>query len=470
MSASISTGPASTPAAVAAPPGPDDEGLGPGGRLEALLQRIDPVWVSVALFALSLVVYVGSNLQRTDVYDHFVWQADAFLHGRAEITYPVTQGPYQNDYFQDVLPLDGGLAQIPFPPLPAVLLLPFVAVFGLGTNGAAVAAVLGSVNVVFCWVMLLGVTPRRSAALLGTLFYGFGTVAWYAAMLGTTWFLAHVVASTFLFLAIGVAVRADRETLRARIDGHGRGLRRQLLAGLLFGMAGLARLTTLFGAPFFVFVGGGGTWLRRGVAAGAATLVPVLLLLLYNVATTGHLFHPAYEHLYRVEYRPRPEMVNPAWGIEDPRYIPQNAGVMLAWPPERPLLDDPACAGRRLDVGALLDRDCPLLRPDPLGMSLLLTSPAYLLALPVLLRSWRRRIVAGSALAVLSIALIDLMHFSQGWVQFGYRFSNDFAPFAVVLVALGIARLGVGAVSLGLVALSIAVNAWGVYWGVTLGW
>ena len=35
-----------------------------------------------------------------------------------------------------------------------------------------------------------------------TLFYGFGTVAWYAAMLGSTWFLAHVVASTFLFLAI----------------------------------------------------------------------------------------------------------------------------------------------------------------------------------------------------------------------------------------------------------------------------
>ena len=29
------------------------------------------------------------------------------------------------------------------------------------------------------------------------------------------------------------------------------------------------------------------------------------------------------------------------------------------------------------------------------------------------------------------------MHFSQGWVQFGYRFSNDFAPFAMILVTLG---------------------------------
>ena len=34
------------------------------------------------------------------------------------------------------------------------------------------------------------------------------------------------------------------------------------------------------------------------------------------------------------------------------------------------------------------------------------------------------------------------MHFSQGWVQFGYRFSNDFAPFALVLVTLAIAWLG----------------------------
>ena len=55
-------------------------------------------------------------------------------------------------------------------------------------------------------------------------------------------------------------------------------------------------------------------------------------------------------------------------------------------------------------------------------------------------------------------------------VQFGYRFSNDFAPFATVLVALGIARLRAGWLSIALVAASIVINAWGVYWGITLGW
>ena len=59
----------------------------------------------------------------------------------------------------------------------------------------------------------------------------------------------------------------------------------------------------------------------------------------------------------------------------------------------------------------------------------------------MLLFDWRRRLVAGAAVAVLLVALADLSHFSQGWVQFGYRFSNDFAPFAVILVTLGIDEL-----------------------------
>ena len=261
----------------------------PAPRLESLLWRIDPMWVSVALFVLGLVVYLGSNPERHDLYDHFVWQADAFLQGRAEIEYPVVDGPYQNGFFQDVLPVAPDRAQIPFPPLPAVVLMPFVAMWGLGTNGAAVAAVLGALNVVLCWVMLLGVTPRRSAALLGTLFYAFGTVAWYAAMLGTTWFLAHVVASTFLFIAIAIAVRADSAAVRARASGGGQAVGRQFAAGLALGAAATARLTTIAAAPFFVFVGGGRSWLERAVAAGIGALIPVLLLLGYNLVTTGEL-------------------------------------------------------------------------------------------------------------------------------------------------------------------------------------
>jgi hypothetical protein len=107
-------------------------------------------------------------------------------------------------------------------------------------------------------------------------------------------------------------------------------------------------------------------------------------------------------------------------------------------------------------------------------MSVLLVSPGYLLAWPALRSLWgRSRLVTGAALAVLLIAVINLMHFSQGWVQFGYRFSNDFVPWALVLVALGAARIrsrwAIG-IAVALVVLSVAVNLWGVVWGNLLGW
>jgi hypothetical protein len=81
--------------------------------------------------------------------------------------------------------------------------------------------------------------------------------------------------------------------------------------------------------------------------------------------------------------------------------------------------------------------------------------------------------VTGAALAVLIVAVVNVMHFSQGWVQFGYRFSLDFVPWAVLLVATGMERIrsrtGI-VVAAGLVVLSIAVNWWGVVWGNLLGW
>jgi hypothetical protein len=121
-------------------------------------------------------------------------------------------------------------------------------------------------------------------------------------------------------------------------------------------------------------------------------------------------------------------------------------------------------------VRGLFDPSCPIALPDDVGTSILLSSPGYLLAIPALLGG-RSRLVAGAFLAVLAIAIFNLMHFSQGWVQFGYRFSNDFAPFAILLVAIGLARRGrVGLLGAGLIGLSIAANLWGVIWGNVLGW
>jgi hypothetical protein len=366
-----------------------------------------------------------------------------------------------------------------------------------------ISAIVGALNVGIAWRLTTRLTERREVAFLATSFFAFGTVAWYAAMLGSTWFLAHTVATTFLLLAITRSIDAERRERSADAAGAGaapptvrsllgsvrhgpvaaaRAARsfvdgRQFVAGLLFGLAGTARLTVMFGAPFFMLVGGGGTVARRAVSAGLGAAIPIGILLAYNVATTGHVFHPAYHYLYRTEYTPREEFRRLDWGIEDPRYIPQNTAIMLLWPPriapdlrQAPAEGEPAAPACRPALTDVLDADCPIIAPDPIGMSLLLTSPGYLLVAPLLLAAWRRRLVLAAALATGAVALINVMHFSQGWVQFGHRFSNDYAPFALVLVTMAIAKVGLRWTSWALVLASIVINAWGVWWGVTLGW
>jgi len=439
--------------------------------------------VGIGLVVACCVLYSLSRPAWQTVYNHFVWQADAYLHGQASIRYPVpgTATSPGNDFFNDVVPVidaagnETGRGMVPFPPLPAVILLPFVAIWGMATDQAFLALVLGALDVGLAF-WLLGRLPVRAglrAAL--TVFVGAGTVLWYASSLGTTWFLAHVVAVGLALAAVAVALDADDRAAaldpgapRPPLDW------RQVAAGLLLGLAVTSRLTVVFGAVFLLFVGGGGTWARRATGALLGMAIPVGALLVYNLAVSGTLFNPVYEALYRYEVWAYPDLnYNAAWSLQDVRYIPQNLGIMLGGLPDVM----PACAaGVAREIWSTAG--CSWLVPRPVGMSLLLTSPAWLLAagaLPLL----RDRRVAGGLLATLVIGFVNLMHFSQGWVQFGYRFSLDFAPFLLIPLALGAERLLAhpgrsaargGFVVGGLIAASVAVQAWGIAWARTLGW
>ena len=461
-----------------------------------------PVAVGLGLVVVALVAYTVSDPLR--VYNHFVWQAAAFLDGRAAIDYPVaaTATNHGNDFFQDVLPIlnpDGtlsGRGLVPFPPLPAVVLLPFVALWGLATDDQLIAAVLGAVDVGIAWWVLGRLGVGIGTRIATTVFFAFGTVFWYTAQLGTTWYFAHVVAVGLTLAAIGIAIGRDRSSVGDEDEppepaagsrgGPGRtGIGRfidgpQFVAGLLFGLAGTARLSVLLGAPFFVLVGGGGSWPRRALSAGLGAAIPVVALLVYNIASTGSIVHPAYDYLYRQEALGYPGLdYHVDWGIEDLRYIPQNLRIALlstpvVFPAEIPAAlggGEPLCVEPGATRG-LFDLACPLALPRDTGLSILISSPAFLLIVPALRQLYgRSRLVTGAVIAILLIATVNLMHFSQGWVQVGYRFSNDFVPFALPLVALGAERLRdhprvVG----GLVVASVAVNFWGVAWGNLLGW
>ena len=163
----------------------------------------------------ALVLYAWSDPVHYNQYNHFVWQAAAFLEGQAAIRYPVfpADGSFGNAYFQDVLPVvatDGvPRGMLPFPPLPAVLLLPFVAAFGLATNDHLLFTVLAALDVALCWWMLGRLEVRAAIRLATTLFFAFGTVFWYSAQLATTWYQAHIAAIALILVACGLAMGAD---------------------------------------------------------------------------------------------------------------------------------------------------------------------------------------------------------------------------------------------------------------------
>ena len=176
--------------------------------------------------------------------------------------------------------------------------MPFVAVWGLATNDQLLFTVLAAVDVGLAWWML-GRLPVGPAVRLGTtVFFAFGTVFWYTAQQSTTWFQAHVVAVGLTFLAIGLAVGADRDAAATEPDAvtgprhdppvdppraaRRRRLpsidRRQLAAGFLFGLACTARTPVVLGAPFFAFVGAGAGWRGRAWSAGLGAAIPIVAL------------------------------------------------------------------------------------------------------------------------------------------------------------------------------------------------
>jgi len=259
--------------------------------------------------------------------------------------------------------------------------------------------------------------------------------------------------------------------------------RSQVLVGFLLGLAVTARLPLIFAAPFFVMVGGGGTRQRRLASAAVGGILPVAVLLGYTYLTTGTFLHPGYDYQYRLEAEGYPALgYDPAWSVEDPRYAPRNLGIMFGALPEvlPDLLpntlgiteDIPLCTGPGAQR-SLFDVDCPLAIPIDLGTSILVSAPGLLLALFAFRWRGRTRLGIGTAAVVVLIAAFNLSHFSQGWVQWGYRFSLDFLPFLLPMVALGAARTSDGRPRVIAIVLLVAgglINLWGVTWGQILGW
>jgi hypothetical protein len=363
-------------------------------------------------------------------YNHYALQAEAWLAGRLDLGGPPPAYTHRNDFA-----VVGDKTFVSFPPLPAVLLLPAVAL-----AGGAEAVPDG-----LWFVLLSGLGPAllflvlsalaRSGRIAGgerehvglAAAFALGTVYWFSALQGTVWFAGHVVSVALLCGYLLASVEA----------------RHPALAGAALALAVATRPTMAFALPWFAHE----LWCRAqqlddrrermdllsaGLMRFALPLSLVALLLMgHNHARFGDPLEFGHRHL-AVRWRPRIER----WGLFSTHYLGRNLAVMLTalpfWSPERGL------------------------QVNGHGLALWITSPFYLWALwPA--RATRRFWAA--ALCAVAVAGPNLLYQNTGWLQFGYRFSNDFAPLLLLMIALG--RRPLRRAFWGCVALAVLVNAVG---------
>ncbi len=371
--------------------------------------------ISAVTFA---VFFLSSD--RYDPYNQYVRLAHSLWHGRLDIVNPP-------GYLELARYPDG--AYVINPPAPAVLLMPFVAIWGLATNEVVISMVLGAAAVGLFWVATrqLGWEPRLAAAL--TLLLAFGTNFWWAAADGSMWMFAHVTA---IFFMMGALVEAT-------------GAKRPWLVGLLVGTAGLARLPTFLSFPFFAYLllhGDQRSWthmvrdrevlLPLGLFA-AGLGVMFALDLLYNYERFGTFKDEGY---YHPQYLLEPRF---ARGMNDISYIPRHLKAIFLQLPE-------------FDSGTF-----PYFKPSWVGQGVFLTTPAFL----YIFKSSINRLTVAAIVATV-LTLVPVMTYGvTGATQFGYRYAIDVYPMLLVLTAAGM-RHEMSPLKWGVVGLSCLIGLWGV--------
>lgn len=438
---------------------------------------------AIFFFALFSYYYTGNLLQAIDDdlardkpinwLNFYTYVADAMTEGTLDLREVGLSGQEH----PDLVVADDGKVYLPYGPTPAILMIPSVLIFGVddpstfpAVEGETTqwfhAMVVGAINVVLLWYILRLLNASRSTKLLLIPFFAFGTANFYAATTGTLWFYNHVTAVMFLLLAIIFLLRGSHSVLPA----------------IFLGLALLARQPILFAAPAFlyfyvrqyyptVFTR---DWLRdrkmlERMAFFCLGLVPfVLILLWYNQVRFGSPFDTGLDEIYdKYNGQVYTIYLKNYFGSErfaefDLRNLPLHLYTIFLLPPtfEPPPFMQP---GQEYHNSFWL-------RPSEYGMSVLITSSPFLYAVFVQHRKALRNMCW---LAIPIIAVPTLMYYSQGWVQFGYRYLMDYLPFIMILTALGFEEFRTPRslwIKIALVVLSVAIGFWGRYWGTRLGW
>lgn len=395
----------------------------------SLRDRLSDPWVQAQLHFLWLFlvfwgIYALSGALKPTWFNAHVHLADAMLHGR----FHLVEAP---KHFE--MTVVDGKTYLAYGIGPTLLMLPFVAVFGLQFHQALFCAAVGALAVAFWWRALGKMGLSEEARNWLTAAYGLGSLFWYwSGQNGNTWSFMHVALNFGLMVAINEVL----------------GKQRAWIVGLGFGLAVLSRQTVFLALPFFVFMlwrddratGGRGIVAKAvGFAAGLGALLGFNAF--YNWARFGNPMDNGYakviaDNLGTLEHG--------------------NFGLYYLWS---------NIQGYFLRVPEKIGH-FPWFDPTMDGFSVFISMPALIYMARA---DWRQRINWLALIPVVGILGFYLIYHWSGYAQFGRRYTLDFLPFCMLLIASGL-RNRVTPTFQACVYFAALVEFWGIYWWAMKGW
>lgn len=352
----------------------------------------------ILLFSMFSTIF--ENNGRNNLY---VYQAQAFLEGHLNIAEDINNLPGE-------VALSNGKFYNIFPPFPTFVLLPFVAIFG-DTN-IKILLIAFIIGVTSCYILHRILIQLRVDFLLS-----FWLIA--AFMLGTAywqtlrhsdgvWMFAQIVSVCCILFSINESL------------GKGRGT----LAGLFLGLAFLSRQLSIYSSIFILAL----LWKNPNSPKKTTSLLGFLAvfgfcLLVYVAFSYMQFgeFTTGYSKMIIAGQSPEEfgGSLFQKYGLFNLAYVPFNITYMFF-------------QGFHVDFNEV--KQIVLL--DPYGSSIVAASPflfACFFAKMERLKLW-------TAWASITLALIHmLLYFNNGFIQYNaQRFTLDFMPIMIILVALGL--------------------------------
>ena len=348
-----------------------------------------------ALLVLGLLTLLKANLALR-AEQHFVFLAKSFLEGRLDFTEaPGTwadTSPYEGRYYW------------PLGPLPAILLMPFVWIGDASFQQGPLLFAFNAISLYLLFRIARRITGSDETALWLAFAYVFATNYLYVGLVAWSWYFAQAMATTF--------------TLWALCEFLGR--RRWWVIGAALALGMTTRVTVVLGGLFFgLSLLFDGAKRRAKIRWLAQMTVPMILsvagLLAYNYLRFGSIA----EFGYSTQILAHEPAVNRAYGVWSVGHVPANLYYLFFKGPE----------GIFIPGSKVLQY--PYLRPSIWGMSILFTSPIFLV---IVKAPWRDRSVRLAAATSALMLAIVLGYYGIGVRQYGYRYALDFYPFLFLIL------------------------------------